>query len=114
MLINRMGTMAVPFLALFLTEQHRYSESRAGLAVACYGFTGFVTAPYAGRLSDRLGPARLMIWSLALSGVLMIVVPLMPTYPLIVAAIVVWATFNEATRPATFALLTDAVPSSQK
>jgi predicted MFS family arabinose efflux permease len=72
------GTMALPFLTLFLTEKHRYSESRAGVAVACYGLAGFLTAPYAGRLTDRLGSARLLVWSLALSGALMLIVPLMP------------------------------------
>ncbi len=32
--------------------------------------------PQAGRHSDRLGPTRLMMWTLALSGTLMLMVPL--------------------------------------
>src|SRR5438132_13488159 len=113
-LINRAGTMALPFLVLFLTERHHYSESRAGFAVACYGFSGLVTSPYAGRLTDRLGPARFLIWVLVISGTLMLLVPVMPTYALVVAAVAVWAAFNEAARPATFALLTDSVPPHRK
>jgi len=113
-LINRAGTMALPFLALFLTERHHYSESRAGFAVACYGFSGFVTSPYAGRLTDRLGPARFLIWVLAISGTLMLLVPIMPTYALVIAAVIVWAAFNEAAHPATFALLTNSIPPHHK
>src|SRR4029079_2916089 len=110
----RLGTMAVPFLTLFLTQNRRYSESAAGLAVSCYGFTGLITSPYSGRLVDRLGPARLMLWALIASGVLMVVIPFVPSYPAIIAMIVIWAAFNEGVRPATFALLTDSVPASDK
>jgi MFS family permease len=55
-----------------------------------------------------------MIWALTLSGVMMLVVPTMPTYPLIVAAIILWATVNESLRPASFTLLTNSVPPEQK
>ena len=113
-LINRAGTMALPFLALFLTEHHHYSESRAGFAVACYGFSGFVTAPYAGRLTDRIGPARFLICTLAVSGALLLLVPLTQRYGLLVAVVALWAAFNEGARPATFALVTDSVPPHRK
>jgi MFS family permease len=112
--INRMGTMALPFLALFLTEHLGYSQSRAGLAVSCYGLAGFLTAPYAGRLTDRIGPARLLLWALVLSGLCMALIPLLSGYASIVVAILIWATINEAVRPASFALLTDAVPPHKK
>jgi predicted MFS family arabinose efflux permease len=106
--------MALPFLTLYLTEEHHYSESRAGLAVASYGLAGFLTAPWAGRLTDTVGPVRLMFWALIFSGTLMLIVPFMPGYWLVVAAVVVWAIFNEAVRPAGVALLTDAVPVENK
>lgn len=106
--------MAVPFLALYLTENRHYSASRAGLTVSCYGLAGFVTSPYAGRLTDRIGPARLMVWALLVAGALMLVIPLLTAYPIMLAAIIVWAAFNEAVRPASFTLLTDAVPPTRK
>ncbi|MGB7219761.1 MAG: MFS transporter [Vicinamibacterales bacterium] len=112
--INRVGTMALPFLALYLTEERHYSESRAGIAVACYGFVGFLTAPYAGRLTDRFGPVRLMRWSLVLAGLAMFAVPFMSAYPLVLISVALWAAFGEAVRPGSVALLTDSVPTDQK
>jgi len=106
--------MALPFLALYLTQERHYSESSAGIAVACYGFVGFLTAPYAGRLTDRLGPVPLMRWSLTLAGCVLFIVPFMPAYSLVLVSVGLWAGFGEAVRPGSIALLTDSVPTERK
>lgn len=36
-LINRAGTMVLPFLVLYLTQELRFSAPRAGLILAVYG-----------------------------------------------------------------------------
>ena len=67
-LVNRVGTMVLPFLVLYLAQDLGYSPRRAGFAISVYGFGGLVGAPVGGRLSDRLGPLRVMQFSLVLSG----------------------------------------------
>jgi len=113
-LINRLGSMALPFLSLFLTEQRHYSESQAGLAVAAYGLAGLVTSPWAGSLVDSIGPSRLMIWSLLVGGALMAVVPFIPGYLPLVLFVLVWSTAVESFRPAAMALVTDSVSPDNK
>ncbi|MBL8114393.1 MAG: MFS transporter, partial [Acidobacteria bacterium] len=38
-LVNRMGTMVLPFLALYVTRDLGLSEDRAGLTLLVYGTT---------------------------------------------------------------------------
>ena len=54
-LVNRAGTMVLPFLTLYLTIDRRLSVSAAGLTLTVYGIGSILVAPLAGRLSDRLG-----------------------------------------------------------
>ena len=57
-LINRMGTMVLPFLVLYLTREIGFSAGRAGLVLTVYGAGALCAAPLAGRLCDRLGATR--------------------------------------------------------
>ena len=55
-LINRTGTMVLPFLTLYLTTKEKLSAGDAGLVIAFYGAGALVTAPLSGKLSDKIGP----------------------------------------------------------
>src|SRR5262245_51654987 len=67
-LINRSGTMVLPFLALFLTEERGFTTTQAGQILALYGM-GAIGASYVGGwLCDRIDPRRVMKWSLSLTG----------------------------------------------
>ena len=108
-LVNRMGTMVLPFLVLYLTASLGFSPARAGFALTLYGAGGLLVAPIAGRLGDRIGPHRVMVGSLLVSGCVFLVFPLARTWTSIVPMVLVLAVTNEAFRPANMALLTDAV-----
>lgn len=47
-LINRAGTMELPFLALYLTQGLEFSVSDAGIVIASYGIGSLICAPFAG------------------------------------------------------------------
>jgi predicted MFS family arabinose efflux permease len=108
-----MGTMARPFLVLFLTERRGFTESQAGLALSFYGAAALVAAPLAGRACDRFGARRIMGLSLLFSGLLLLVVPWVSGYSGIIALIFIWAVIAEGYRPANLALLTGLAPPGQ-
>jgi len=113
-LVNRVGTMVLPFLVLYLAQGLGYSARRAGFAISVYGVGGLVGAPIGGRLSDRLGPLRVMQFSLVLSGAILFVVPLVRSLPVVFSLILLWAIMTEAVRPASLAAITSATPGAQR
>jgi MFS family permease len=113
-LVNRMGTMVIPFLALYVTRELGYTAGRAGIILGLYGLGAIVAAPLAGRLCDRLGARRVMRGALILSGCVMLLFPLCRSWPMLLAATLLLATTSEGYRPASFAALAEAAPESQR
>jgi MFS family permease len=113
-LINRMGTMGLPFLIVYLTKSLGYSATEAGLVLTIYGAAALVAAPFSGQLSDAIGPLRVMKLSLFLSGVVLVLFPLAKSYPAIIIATILWSIIGEAFRPASLAIISDAVESGRR
>lgn len=113
-LVNRAGTMALPFLALYLTRRLGWPASRAGLALAAYGVGALVTAPFAGRLADRVGAIRVLRLSLFVSGVLIGAFPFARSFEVVLGLAFFWAIASEAFRPASLALMVDLVPPERR
>lgn len=113
-LLNRMGTMALPFLALYATQGMGFSPARAGEAMLAYGAAALVAAPLGGHLSDRIGSLRVMRISLALSALLMTAIPLVRGWPAMLTLVMLWALAGESFRPASMAILTDLAPEDRR
>jgi MFS family permease len=86
----------------------------AGLALSAYGIGGIVSAPYAGRLCDRVGPFTVMRASLTLTGILLFVIPLVHSFVVVMGLTFVWAVVADAARPATMSALTGATSAEQR
>ena len=54
-LVNRLGTMALPFLVLYLTEGRRWTPTEAGYGMMVYWAGALTAGPFSVRLADRLG-----------------------------------------------------------
>ena len=112
-LVNRAGTMVLPFLVLYLTHLG-YPAATAGFALTAYGFGGLVSAPASGWLSDRVGGLRVMQASLFLSGALLLLLPMVRALPLVFGLIVAWSVVAEAVRPASLAAIMAATPAAHR
>ena len=101
MLVNRSGTMVVPFLTLYLTsDEMGYSISQAGIVFGLFGFGAFTGAYFGGKLTDKIGFYPVQLVTLLMGGLLFFVLGQMKTYPLICLFTYLLSFFNEAFRPA--------------
>ena len=113
-IVNRAGTMVVPFMVLYVTRHLGVRPALAGMALTVYGLGGLVSGPIAGRLCDRLGPFAVLRGSLLLSGVILLVFPLATRFQSFLAITFVWSLVAESVRPATLAALTTFVRPEQR
>ncbi len=113
-LINRSGTMVIPFLALYLTKKIGTTPAEAGTALLVYGAAAFLAAPLTGKLSDKLGALKVMKFALFGSGIIFFLYSFITNYYLILFASFILAAINESFRPANLSLITDIVKPPQR
>jgi predicted MFS family arabinose efflux permease len=101
MLINRSGTMVLPFMTIYLTSpQMGYSIGKAGIVMALFG-AGAVAGGYVGGiLTDRIGFRPVQLITLVGGGIMFIVLGQVKSFPLICVSTFVLTLVNEAFRPA--------------
>ncbi|HUR65239.1 MAG TPA: MFS transporter [Chitinophagaceae bacterium] len=101
MLINRSGTMVVPFMTLYLTRPEMgYTVGQAGIVFGLFGAGAFSGAWLGGKLTDKIGFYPVQLITLLGGGLLFILLGQMKTYPLICVFTFLLSFVNEAFRPA--------------
>jgi len=104
-LINRCGTMVIPFLMLYLTSQLGCSISKAGIVMSLWGVGAFIGSYFGGRLTDSIGFYKIQLLSLFLGGAGFIVLGQLGNYYIICVFTFLLAVVNEAFRPANTAAM---------
>ncbi|WP_372495666.1 MFS transporter [Kitasatospora humi] len=112
-LVNRVGSMAVPFLVLYLGNQGM-STSDAGTVLAAVGLGGLVSQPLGGALADRFGPRAALVAGLAASAVSIVCLGAARGLPAILAAAVLVGVVADVYRPAAAALVAAVVPADSR
>ncbi|HEX7903810.1 MAG TPA: MFS transporter [Chitinophagaceae bacterium] len=101
MLVNRSGTMVVPFMTLYLTSpQMGYSIGQAGIVFGLFGAGAFSGAWLGGRMTDKIGFYPVQLITLIGGGILFMVLGQMKSYSLICLFTFAVSFVNEAFRPA--------------
>ena len=113
-LVNRAGTMVLPFIALYLTRERHLSVSSAGRILALYGVGAILGAYAGGRLSDRIGTVRTQILSLLLGGAGFVWLGQVRSVEAIAAVTFVASVLSEAFRPAAMAATAQLAPEGRQ
>jgi len=109
-LVNRSGTMVLPFLTLFLTSKRDFSVIQAGSVLAVYGLGGVAGTYLGGWLSDRVDPRSVMAVSLVLTGAGFLVLGHLQAHAAIFVTIFFLSLVAEAFRPANSTAIGAASP----
>lgn len=104
-LINRAGTMVIPFLSLYLTKSLNFSLSDVGWIMTAFGLGSVIGAWLGGKLTDKIGFYKVMVFSLFATGLLFIVLQYLNTFITFWFGIFIIMLIADMFRPAMFVAL---------
>jgi predicted MFS family arabinose efflux permease len=99
MLVNRSGTMVLPFMTIYLTGIG-FSLFKAGVVVGMFGAGAIAGGYIGGKLTDKIGFYRIQLITLVGGGLLFILLGQIKSYPLICLFTFILSLVNESFRPA--------------
>ena len=104
-LINRAGTMVIPFLSLYLTKSLGFSLSDVGWIMSAFGLGSVVGSWLGGKLTDKIGFYKVMVFSLFVTGLLFVLLQYLTTFATFWIGIFVVMLIADMFRPAMFVAL---------
>ncbi len=110
LLVNRAGTMVLPFLSLYLTRDLDFTAADAGLIIGCFGLGSMVGSFIGGWLSDRVDPVRVQELSLIASGFGFLAFTHLETFTALAVGVLFLAAISDAFRPALMAAVAHRSP----
>ncbi len=100
MLINRSGTMVVPFLSIYCIQQLHFSIVQAGVIMALFGAGALTGAFLGGKLVDKLGFYDLQVGALLSGGLFFMLLGFLTNFTVLAIGTFVLSLCNESFRPA--------------
>lgn len=103
--INRAGTMVLPFLSKYLKEDLHFSYGEVGWVMVAFGFGSMLGSWLGGKLSDKIGFYKVMVFSLFSSGVFFFVLQYVTSFWGLCLGMFAIMTLADMFRPAMFVSL---------
>ena len=103
--INRAGTMVLPFLSKYLKEDLHFSFSQVGWIMVSFGCGSILGSWLGGKLSDKIGFYKIMIFSLLTSGFAFFGLQFVKSFEGLIIAMFLIMTVADMFRPAMFVSL---------
>jgi len=100
MLINRSGTMVVPYMSIYCIQQLHFTVIQAGIVMALFGAGAISGSFVGGKLTDKIGFYDLQVVALLSGGVFFIITGYLHTFPTLCVGTFVLSFCNESVRPA--------------
>lgn len=106
MLINRSGSMVLPFLGVYMTDHLKFSLENTGIVLSFYGIGSVLGSWLGGFLTDKFGEYYIQSWSLFLSAPIFIIMPFFSSVEMMALLIFLQSTISDTFRPANSVAIT--------
>lgn len=106
MLINRSGSMVLPFLGVYMTDHLKFSIENSGIVLSFFGIGSVIGSWLGGMITDKIGEYRVQNLSLLLSVPLFCLIPFFTTEVGMAGIILAQSIVSEAFRPANSVAIT--------
>ena len=106
MLINRSGSMVLPFLGVYMTDHLKFSLENAGIVLSFYGLGSVLGSWLGGFLTDKFGEYYIQSWSLFLSAPIFIIMPFFSSVEMMALLIFLQSAISDTFRPANSVAIT--------
>ena len=106
MLINRSGSMVLPFLGVYMTDHLKFSLENTGIVLSFYGIGSVLGSWLGGFLTDKFGEYYIQSWSLFLSAPIFIIMPFFSSVEMMALLIFLQSSISDTFRPANSVAIT--------
>ena len=100
MLINRAGSMILPFMSLYMTDDLGYDYTAAGLVMGAYGSGSIIGSYLGGKLTDKFNYYDIQLFSLLISGCIVLQLFWVTNYIGIILIVFFFSMIADTFRPA--------------
>ena len=104
-LINRAGTMVIPFLSIYMQEELSFTKSQIGWILAIFGLGSLAGSWIGGKLSDRFGFYPIMVLSMFGTGIGFVLLQFLHTFEALCIGIFLLLIIADSFRPASFSAI---------
>ena len=101
-LINRAGTMVIPFLSIYLNKDLGFSIDDVSWILACFGIGSVIGSWLGGKLTDIFGFYKVMVFSLFTTGLCFIALQYISSFWGLCIGILLTMSVADSFRPAIF------------
>ena len=100
MFINRSGTMVIPFMTIYCTQQLHFTVEQTGIIMGLFGIGSLLGAFIGGKITDKYGFYYVQVLALLIGGLLFILLGFQRTFVSVGIFSFILSACNDAFRPA--------------
>ncbi|MFT3901575.1 MAG: MFS transporter [Niabella sp.] len=106
MLINRTGSMVLPFLGVYMVDHLKFNLTQSGVVLSCFGVGSVLGSWLGGYITDKIGEFKVQSFSLIASVPMFCLLPVFTTPVSLAIMVFIQSITSEAFRPANSVAIT--------